>query len=111
MTDLTQLEAELAARVAAAADVAALEAIRVEALGKTGGLLATPVVNYPEVGILFVPEMKKTPVVKNDEIVIGHVMALSLSFDHRIIDGHVGAAFTQDVIELLQDPDRLVLEM
>lgn len=83
----------------------------ITSLGKIGGLLATPVVNYPEVGILFVPEMKKTPVVKGDEIVIGHVMALSLSFDHRIIDGHVGAAFTQDVIELLQHPDRLVLEM
>lgn len=83
----------------------------ITSLGKTGGLLATPVVNYPEVGILFVPEMKKRPIVKNDEIVVGHVMDLSLSFDHRIIDGHMGAAFTQEVIELLQNPDRLLLEM
>lgn len=83
----------------------------VTSLGKLGGLLATPVVFYPEVGILFVPEMKKRPVVKNDEIVIGHVMDLSLSFDHRIIDGHVGAAFTQEIIDLLQNPDRLLLNL
>ncbi len=83
----------------------------VTSLGKLGGLLATPVVFYPEVGILFVPEMKKRPVVKNDEIVVGHVMDLSLSFDHRIIDGHVGAAFTQEIIDLLQNPDRLLLNL
>jgi pyruvate dehydrogenase E2 component (dihydrolipoamide acetyltransferase) len=81
----------------------------VTSLGKLGGLLATPVVNYPEVGILFVPEMKKRPVVKDDEIVVGHVMDLSLSFDHRIIDGYDGAQFTQYVIDLLQTPDRLML--
>jgi pyruvate dehydrogenase E2 component (dihydrolipoamide acetyltransferase) len=83
----------------------------VTSLGKAGGLLATPIVNYPEVGILFVPEMKKRPVVKNDEIVVGHVMDLSVSFDHRIIDGHMGAAFTQEVIDLLQHPDRLLLNL
>jgi pyruvate dehydrogenase E2 component (dihydrolipoamide acetyltransferase) len=83
----------------------------VTSLGKLGGLLATPVVNYPEVGILFVPEMKKRPVVKDDEIVVGHVMDLSLSFDHRIIDGYDGAQFTQYVIDLLQQPDRLMLAM
>lgn len=83
----------------------------ITSLGKTGGLLATPVVNYPEVGILFVPEMKKVPVVKGNEIVVGHVMNLSLSFDHRIIDGHMGAEFTQTVIELLEDPDQLILKM
>ena len=83
----------------------------ITSLGKVGGLLATPVVNYPEVGILFVPEMKKRPVVKNDEIVVGHVMDLCVSFDHRIIDGHMGAAFTQEVIDFLQNPDRLLLNL
>ncbi len=57
------------------------------------------------------PEMKKRPIVKNDEIVVGHVMDLSVSFDHRIIDGHMGAAFTQEIIELLQTPDRLLLQL
>lgn len=83
----------------------------ITSLGKLGGLLATPVVFYPEVGILFVPEMKKRPVVKNDEIVVGHVMDLSLSFDHRVIDGHTGASFTQEVIDLLQNPDRLLINL
>ncbi len=83
----------------------------ITSLGKLGGLMATPVVNYPEVGILFVPEMKKRPVVKNDEIVVGHVMDLSLSFDHRIIDGADGAAFTNDVIGMLQSPDQLLVNM
>ena len=49
--------------------------------------------------------------VKNGQIVIGNVMLLSLSFDHRIIDGHVGAAFAYDIINFLEDPDRLFLEM
>lgn len=83
----------------------------ITSLGKLGGLFATPVVNYPEVAILGVHEIKRRPVVKNDQIVVGNVMLLSLSFDHRIIDGHVGAAFAQEVIGYLQAPERLLLEM
>ncbi len=83
----------------------------ITSLGKKGGLFATPVVNYPEVAILGVHEIKKRPVVRGDQIVIGEVMLLSLSFDHRIIDGHVGAAFAQDVIAYLEAPERLLLEM
>jgi pyruvate dehydrogenase E2 component (dihydrolipoamide acetyltransferase) len=83
----------------------------ITSLGKLGGLFATPVVNYPEVAILGVHEMKKKPIVVGDEIKVGQVMVLSLSFDHRIVDGHVGAGFAQDVIRLLAEPDRLLLEM
>ncbi len=54
---------------------------------------------------------KQKPVVRDGQIVIGDVMLLSLSFDHRIIDGHVGAAFAYDIIGYLEDPDRLFLEM
>lgn len=81
----------------------------ITSLGKSGGLFATPIVNYPEVAILGVHEMKRKPVVRGDEIVIGHEMLLSLSFDHRIIDGHVGAAFAADIAKFLQDPDQLLL--
>ena len=49
-------------------------------------------------GILGVHKIKQKPVVRDGEIVVGDVMLLSLSFDHRIIDGHVGAAFAYDVI-------------
>lgn len=48
---------------------------------------------------------------KDGQIVIGEVMLLSLSFDHRIIDGHVGAAFAYEIIGFLENPDRLFLEM
>ncbi|NUP13961.1 MAG: 2-oxo acid dehydrogenase subunit E2 [Polyangiaceae bacterium] len=83
----------------------------ITSLGAQGGLFATPILNFPEVGILGVHRIKEKPVVKNGQIVIGHVMLLSLSFDHRIIDGHVGAAFAYDIINMLEDPDRLFLEM
>jgi len=83
----------------------------ITSLGKLGGLFATPIVNYPEVAILGVHEIKRKPVVKDDQIVIGDVMLLSLSFDHRIIDGHVGAAFARTIIEYLEEPDRLLLSM
>jgi len=83
----------------------------ITSLGQQGGLFATPILNTPEVGILGVHQMKKKPVVRNDQIVIGEVMLLSLSFDHRLIDGHVGAAFAYEVIGYLEDPDRLFLEL
>ncbi len=82
----------------------------ITSLGAQGGLFATPILNFPEVGILGVHQMKQKPVVRDGQIVIGEVMLLSLSFDHRIIDGHVGAAFAYDVIAYLQEPDRLLLE-
>jgi pyruvate dehydrogenase E2 component (dihydrolipoamide acetyltransferase) len=83
----------------------------VTSLGKLGGSFATPVINYPEVAILYVPEIKKKPVVKNDEIVVGNVMNLGVSFDHRVIDGHTGASFAQDVAGFLEDPERLLLHL
>jgi pyruvate dehydrogenase E2 component (dihydrolipoamide acetyltransferase) len=83
----------------------------ITSLGADGGLFATPIINFPEVGILGVHQIKQKPVVKDGQIVIGDVMLLSLSFDHRIVDGHVGAAFAYDIIGYLQDPDRLFLEM
>jgi pyruvate dehydrogenase E2 component (dihydrolipoamide acetyltransferase) len=83
----------------------------ITSLGTQGGLLATPIINYPEVAILGVHRMKEKPVVKNGEIVIGDVMLLSLSFDHRVVDGHVGAAFAYDVIRYLEEPELLFLEM
>jgi pyruvate dehydrogenase E2 component (dihydrolipoamide acetyltransferase) len=83
----------------------------ITSLGKLGGLLATPVLNHPEVGILGVHRMKERPVVRAGQIVIGKVLNLSLSFDHRIIDGHVGAAFAYEVIKYLETPELLLLEM
>ena len=83
----------------------------ITSLGARAGLLATPIINFPEVAILGVHRMKQKPVVKDGQIVIGEVMLLSLSFDHRVVDGHVGAAFAYDVIAYLEQPDRMFLEM
>lgn len=83
----------------------------ITSLGQQGGLFATPILNFPEVAILGIHQMKEKPVVRDGQIVIGDVMLLSLSFDHRIIDGHIGAAFAYEIIAYLQDPDRLFLEM
>jgi pyruvate dehydrogenase E2 component (dihydrolipoamide acetyltransferase) len=82
----------------------------VTSLGKRGGLLATPILNHPEVGILGIHRIKESPVVRDGKIVVGQVMLLSLSFDHRVIDGHVGADFAYDVIETLENPGRLFYE-
>jgi pyruvate dehydrogenase E2 component (dihydrolipoamide acetyltransferase) len=58
-----------------------------------------------------VHEIKQRPVVKDGQIVVGEVMLLSFTFDHRIIDGHIGAAFAKDVVALLEEPARLIVEM
>jgi pyruvate dehydrogenase E2 component (dihydrolipoamide acetyltransferase) len=79
--------------------------------GTKGGLFATPIINFPEVAILGVHRMKQRAVVKNGQIVAADVLLLSLSFDHRIVDGLVGAAFAYEIIGYLERPDRLLLEM
>ena len=79
----------------------------ITSLGAQGGLFATPIINFPEVAILGVHQMKQKPVVRDGQIVIGDVMLLSLSFDHRIVDGHIGAAFAYEIIGYLENPDRL----
>jgi pyruvate dehydrogenase E2 component (dihydrolipoamide acetyltransferase) len=83
----------------------------VTSLGAQGGLFATPIINFPEVAILGVHRIKQRPVVREGQIVIGDVMLLSLSFDHRVVDGHVGAAFAYEIIGYLENPERLFLEM
>ncbi|SIS10987.1 2-oxo acid dehydrogenase subunit E2 [Natronorubrum thiooxidans] len=84
-------------------------------VGGIGGEYATPVINYPEAGILAVGEIKRKPrVVIDDEgtesIEPRSVLTLSLSFDHRLIDGAVGAQFTNTVMEYLENPHLLLLE-
>lgn len=82
----------------------------ITSLGAIGGLHATPILNYPEVGILGVHAIRKIPVVDDqDRIVVGHVMNLSVSFDHRIVDGFDGASFLQEVKRYLEDPTLLLL--
>jgi pyruvate dehydrogenase E2 component (dihydrolipoamide acetyltransferase) len=82
----------------------------ITSLGAIGGVLATPILNYPEVGILGVHAIRKVPVVnERDEIVVGHLMNLSVSLDHRVVDGFEGASFLQEVRRYLEDPTLLLL--
>ncbi len=82
----------------------------ITSLGKDGGILATPIINWPEVAILGVHKIEKRPVVRDDQIVIREMMYLSCSFDHRVIDGHVGAAFVQSVKNYLEHPAMLFVD-
>ncbi|RDZ42653.1 branched-chain alpha-keto acid dehydrogenase subunit E2 [Haloferax sp. Atlit-19N] len=79
-------------------------------IGGIGGEYATPIINYPEVAILALGAIKDKPRVVDGEVVPRKVLTLSLSFDHRIVDGAQGARFTNRVKELLEDPKLLVLE-
>ncbi len=83
----------------------------ITSLGALGGLFATPIINYPEVAILGIHEIKKRPVVRDDQIVIRDIMYVSLSFDHRLIDGDVGARFCKKIISYLENPKLLFLEL
>ena len=83
----------------------------ITSLGQQGGLFATPVINMPNVAIMGPHLIKDKPIVDKGEIVPGKVMLLSLSFDHRLVDGHVGAAFAYEIIQLLEAPEQLLLEL
>jgi pyruvate dehydrogenase E2 component (dihydrolipoamide acetyltransferase) len=83
----------------------------ISSLGTLGGVLATPIINVPEVAILGVHKIKQTPVVRDGQIVIREMMNLSISLDHRIVDGYEGAQFLQHVISLLEDPTLMFMEM
>ena len=81
----------------------------VTSLGKLGGLFSTPVVNYPEVAILGIHKIQRTPRVVDDRIVARDVMYLSVSIDHRINDGATGARWMNVIKEMLEDPKRILV--
>jgi pyruvate dehydrogenase E2 component (dihydrolipoamide acetyltransferase) len=85
--------------------------ISITNIGSAGGMFFTPVINYPEVAILGTGRISEKPVVKNGEIVIGKMMALSLSFDHRIIDGATAQYAVNYIKQLLEDPQLLIMEV
>jgi pyruvate dehydrogenase E2 component (dihydrolipoamide acetyltransferase) len=78
-------------------------------LGAIGGTYSTPIINTPEVAILLVGRSRKMPVVIDDEVAVRLMMPLSLSYDHRLVDGATAARFLNDVIDFLEAPSRLLL--
>ncbi len=78
-------------------------------LGMFGIDIFTPIINMPESGILGVGQVKKKPVVIDDEIRIRPMMWLSLSFDHRLVNGAPAAEFLADIVKVLEEPELLLL--
>lgn len=80
-------------------------------LGAIGGTYSTPIINTPETAILLAGRSRKMPVVVDDEIKVRLMMPLSISYDHRLIDGGAAARFLNNVIEFLESPNKLLLAL
>jgi len=82
----------------------------VTSVGGIGGLISTPIINYPQVGILGIGKVVKRPVYDvHGDLKPADIVYLSFSFDHRIVDGAIGAAFGNAVVRYLQAPATLLL--
>jgi 2-oxoisovalerate dehydrogenase E2 component (dihydrolipoyl transacylase) len=78
--------------------------ITITSLGKMGGIVSTPIINQPEVGIIGINKAVDRPVVHNGQVVVRRMMNLSSSFDHRFVDGYDAAAMIQALKDLLEQP-------
>jgi 2-oxoisovalerate dehydrogenase E2 component (dihydrolipoyl transacylase) len=112
--ELAREVVDLAGRASAgklAADELAGSTFSITNIGSIGALFSFPIINVPDAAILGVHSIVKRPIVdEHDNIVSAHMMYLSLSFDHRLVDGAEAARFCKEVIRLLENPDRLMLE-
>jgi 2-oxoglutarate dehydrogenase E2 component (dihydrolipoamide succinyltransferase) len=77
--------------------------------GMYGALASTPVINQPEVAIIGMHMIQKRPVVRDDQIVIRDMMYLTISFDHRLIDGHIAVQFIRNICRRLENPYELMM--
>jgi len=82
----------------------------ITSLGALGGLLATPIINHPEIAILGVHKIARRPAVRGDSIVIRDLMNLSISVDHRVVDGYDAARFIAEIKATLESPGPLFPE-
>jgi pyruvate dehydrogenase E2 component (dihydrolipoamide acetyltransferase) len=78
--------------------------ITVSSTGTRGGVMATPILHHPQVAILGIHEIKPRPAVRDGQIVIRELGNLSLSLDHRVVDGAMGSEFLYDLIRRLESP-------
>jgi len=84
--------------------------ITITSLGKLGGIVSTPGINSPEVGIIGVNRAVERPVVHNGQVAVRLMMNLSSSFDHRFVDGYDAAAMIQSIKERLEHPATLFMQ-
>ncbi|NIV17656.1 MAG: 2-oxo acid dehydrogenase subunit E2 [Woeseiaceae bacterium] len=83
--------------------------ITITSLGKLGGIVSTPVINMPEVGIIGVNRAVDRPVVLDGQVTVRKMMNLSSSFDHRFVDGYDAAAMIQRIKEMIEHPATIFL--
>lgn len=102
--------AEMARQGTLAKDELSGSTITCSSLGKLGGIVSTPVINSPEICVIGVNKMQTQPVYKDGGFVPRHIMNLSSSFDHRIVDGYEAAQFIQCLREHLEHPATLFIE-
>jgi 2-oxoglutarate dehydrogenase E2 component (dihydrolipoamide succinyltransferase) len=79
--------------------------------GVFGSLLSTPILNPPQSGILGMHAIKKRPIVVDDEIAIRPMMYLAMSYDHRVVDGREAVTFLKRIVECIENPERMMLEV
>ena len=77
--------------------------------GSIGGMFGVPVINYPQAAILGIGRMLRKPIVYVDEVVVGNVLPMSMSVDHRIVDGGEAVRFLNLIMQYLNDPVALLL--
>jgi 2-oxoisovalerate dehydrogenase E2 component (dihydrolipoyl transacylase) len=94
----------------AARDELSGSTITITSLGAIGGIVTTPVINYPEVAIVGVNKIVERPIVRDGQIVVRKMMNLSSSFDHRVVDGWDAAVFVQKLKGLLEQPATLFMD-
>jgi pyruvate dehydrogenase E2 component (dihydrolipoamide acetyltransferase) len=80
-------------------------------VGAIGGTGATPIIQHPQAAILLSVRARKKPVVRDDQVVVRTMMPLALSFDHRILDGAEAARFMNHLVQLLEDPMRMLIDV
>ena len=79
--------------------------------GVYGSLMSSPILNYPQSGILGMHKIQERPVAINGNVIIKPMMYLALSYDHRIVDGKGAVTFLVRVKEMLEDPHRLLMDV
>lgn len=78
--------------------------------GVFGSMMSAPIINPPQSAIMGMHNIVNRPVVRGDQIVARPIMYVTLTYDHRLLDGREGAGFLKRVAELVEDPRRLLLE-
>lgn len=79
--------------------------------GVFGSMMSAPIINPPQSAILGMHNIVNRPVVRGDQIVARPIMYVTLTYDHRLLDGREGAGFLKRVSDLVEDPRRLLLEL